>query len=255
MIHVGSFSEILEAKCNENGHPVAVKVSRKTPRAYNELEALKCLHHLNIVMLMSSVDESGWLYLIMELGTHGTLRHHYEHSLNVVPLTDTVRYFSEIVDGLAYVHHLGIIHRDVRVENVLLYGPWLTVKLCGFTHAVNMARLPDKDHKLPNTMPLMYLSPQSTPGYPRVASTSQDRWALGILLFYLLTGSRPWQMAAPCCNEFQMWKERGVFTYHIIDPDAFVVICGLLRVSEKHRFHVWQCSTKKFYVSQLDPSL
>lgn len=124
-----------------------------------------------------------------------------------LPLGETVRIVSEICDALDVAHEAGIIHRDLKPDNVMLVGDERQVKLVDF----GVAKLADAAKKLTQEGMAMgtptYMSPEQCAGDPVSAQT--DLYALGVMLFELLTGELPFD--APTLQ--------GLFLKHMLhDP-------------------------------------
>eukprot|EP00638_Chattonella_subsalsa_P005714 CAMPEP_0117743888 /NCGR_PEP_ID=MMETSP0947-20121206/6413_1 /TAXON_ID=44440 /ORGANISM="Chattonella subsalsa, Strain CCMP2191" /LENGTH=209 /DNA_ID=CAMNT_0005560695 /DNA_START=381 /DNA_END=1008 /DNA_ORIENTATION=- len=102
-------------------------------------------------------------------------------------------YFNELVEALKYCHSVGVLHKDVKPENVLIDGDH--IKLCDFgscsfidsAEATNM-------HGSPSYSPPESFSAREKPGC-RQELAAQDVWSLGITLFAMVTGFLPWMEA------------------------------------------------------------
>ena len=147
-----------------------------------EARALAKVKHPNVVQVFDAGEEDGEAWLVMELVEGGTLA-------SRIPLTprDAVRVMSAVCEALQAVHDAGLVHRDVKPENVLL-TPSGEVKLSDFgiareTKSVGLTR-PGAAMGTPG-----FLAPEVLAGEP--ATPRADVYALGAMLRQLVTGQTP----------------------------------------------------------------
>ncbi|MGH3977197.1 MAG: protein kinase domain-containing protein, partial [Pseudonocardiaceae bacterium] len=178
--------------------PVAIKVM--TPqfaadplflqRFEREARAAARLHHSGVVAVHDQgVDSSptgNHVFLVMELVEGGTLRDVLrEHGTLPVPLAITV---AEIVlSALAAAHREGLVHRDIKPENVLI-GPGGVVKVADFGLVRAAAEASSTGEVILGTV--AYLSPEQVA--TGAADARSDVYAVGVLLFEMLTGAPPY---------------------------------------------------------------
>lgn len=99
---------------------------------YREAESLKKLNHKNIIALYHAFLEGKQLCMIMEYAAGGELFKYVEekHRLNEI---EARKIFQQIVNAMSYCHNRGIVHRDLKLENVLFKSPGeLLVKVVDF---------------------------------------------------------------------------------------------------------------------------
>ena len=146
--------------------------------------------HENIVRLetafvvASGNNSSNCLLIVMEFCNQGDLFQHLEATeANRFPEQDALAIFSHILSGLRFLHRLGIAHRDLSLENVLVKDG--ICKISDFGLAID-TNLHPKSQEIVGKR--FYMAPEVVQGDwydPKAA----DIWSLGILLFILLTGS------------------------------------------------------------------
>eukprot|EP00927_Polykrikos_kofoidii_P072895 TRINITY_DN68975_c0_g1_i1.p1 TRINITY_DN68975_c0_g1~~TRINITY_DN68975_c0_g1_i1.p1 ORF type:complete len:663 (+),score=107.67 TRINITY_DN68975_c0_g1_i1:55-1989(+) len=145
MIAQGGFSVVYHGQWNTT--KVAVKklfdpnISEELLAEFdNEVQKLEQIRHPNILMLLAVHRKPPALSLVTELVEGGSLFHmlHYPSKFNFayprsegVPVEDVMQILDTSGVAIAYIHARGIVHRDVKTQNVLL-TPTLTVKLCDF---------------------------------------------------------------------------------------------------------------------------
>jgi serine/threonine-protein kinase len=186
-------------------HPVAVKIlhpvllGRRRARGLflREAVALQRLRHPNIVHFFGLVEQQGQLAIVIEFIEGQTLdkvinshaRGRQTNDLPVMPFLLVWHYFAQLLGALSAVHHLGIIHRDVKPANILIRTDGI-VKLTDF----GIARVPqgavvDTGGMAPGTG--AYMAPEQVTGGELDART--DLYGAAIVLFEMLTGITPFE--------------------------------------------------------------
>lgn len=124
----GEFGKVKMGWKKEGGVQVAIKLIRREsldhnptrlPKIYREISILRELRHPNIVRLHEMVETDRHIGLILEYASGGEL---FDHILNHRYLKDNAarRLFAQLVSGVGYLHKKGIVHRDLKLENLLL---------------------------------------------------------------------------------------------------------------------------------------
>lgn len=158
-----------------------------------EAELASTLSHPNIISIIDFGDDPDWgLFLVMELLEGQTLA---DHIANGPPLSvaSVCRIIEQLADAIHHSHANDIVHGDVKSENILCIdetdksaGPF-QVKLLDFGTARIATGLPGRDNVVTGTP--AYMAPERIVGSP--PAPSQDIYALGVVMFELLTGSLP----------------------------------------------------------------
>lgn len=188
----GSFGIVYQATVIETGETVAIKKVLQDRRFKNrELQVMKLLDHPNVVSLKHSFlargdGEEVFLNLVMEFipeTIHRTLRNHTK-SKKLVPLLFTKVYMYQICRAISYIHSMGICHRDIKPQNLLLDPISHVVKLCDFGSAKvlvkgqpNVAYICSRYYRAPE---LVFEATEYT--------TAIDVWSLGCVMAELLIG-------------------------------------------------------------------
>lgn len=129
-------------------------------------------------------------YLVMEYLNFGTLRQSLNSCGSPLPLTHTLEWFQEIVLALNCVHKSGLIHRDLKIENILLREDGtLTLTDYGISKRILLAAGFVSEQQL-HCSPY-YVSPEQLSG--DACSQATDIYSLGVILFELLTGRKPYE--------------------------------------------------------------
>ncbi len=187
----GGFADVYLGEHVYDGTRAAIKVPRsrsqdERERFVKEIRTLAGLRHPHIVRVLEYAVEGDIPFLAMNYARRGSLRQIYRKG-TLFSLETIVSYVMQIADGLQYVHDRRLVHCDVKLSNILL-GPRGTVWLSDFGIAVNIPRLSllGKSHSGAGTV--NYISPEQLQGFPCPAS---DQYALGVVVYELLTGDTP----------------------------------------------------------------
>ena len=176
-------------------HLVAIKFiklthnQRELLRFQTERELLASLHHANIAQLIGGGRIEERLYMIMEW-VDGVSITAYANQ-NKLKLFELLKCFIQVCDAVRFAHSNGIIHRDIKPSNILVKKDG-TVKLLDF----GIAKTLDADDtvtKSATMLTLSYSSPEQINGRP--ASTASDIYALGVVLYELLTKQKVYKSA------------------------------------------------------------
>ncbi|MCL7046479.1 hypothetical protein MKW94_002579, partial [Papaver nudicaule] len=144
VVGTGSFGVVFQAKCRETGEIVAIKKVLQDKRYKNrELQIMQMLDHPNIVALkhnfFSTTDkEELYLNLVLEFVPETVYRvaKHYTRMNQRMPLIYVKLYTYQICRSLAYIHNcIGICHRDIKPQNLLVNPHTHQLKLCDFGSA------------------------------------------------------------------------------------------------------------------------
>ena len=156
-------------------------------RFLREIKVLASLSHPNIAQLRTALTVDNQLLMIMEYVEGTTLAERLEKG--AIPLADILNYIDQVLSALSYAHQQGVIHRDIKPSNMIL-TPQGVVKLMDF----GIARS-GNDRSLTMTGTtlgsLNYMSPEQVKGEPTDARS--DIYSVGISLYELVTGKRPFQ--------------------------------------------------------------
>jgi serine/threonine-protein kinase len=158
-------------------------------RFLREARAIARLEHPNIVDIFDVLDVDGVPYIIMEYIDGGALSDIMRYGEKIDPQLG-ISYIIQAASALAHLHERGVIHRDVKPENMLIDSK-NTLKLMDF----GIARLDDDSFRTKTGLILgspEYMSPESIEGR-RDLDARSDIYSLGILLYYVVCGKLPFE--------------------------------------------------------------
>lgn len=234
----GGMGSVFYGVDRETGSAVAIKRIRSDlahwapallGRFLREMEILRLLDHPNIVKLISSAPDGDEQQIVMEYMGGGSLRTLLAAE-KTLPIARTVAVGLELTDALARAHHLGVVHRDIKPGNVLLTENG-TPKLADFGLSMLVGHESSTSNGVLGTM--AYASPEALSG--QASDARSDLWSLGVLLFEMVTGQRPFAGDTPAALVSSV-LHRPTPDLEALRPDAPVQFVDLVyRLLEKNR--------------------
>ena len=157
-------------------------------RFNREAKAVTSLSHPNIVSIYDVENEGEFYYLILEYVEGMTLKDYMIKNPRI-PIETIVHIAKQVAAGLSHAHQNGIIHRDIKPQNILM-NENLTCKITdfGIARAYGDTTLTQTNQMLGT---VYYLSPEQARG--NVATAQSDIYSLGILIFEMITGQIPFK--------------------------------------------------------------
>ncbi len=176
------------------------------------------LNHPNIVTVydMGTIDERP--YIAMEL-LEGTTLLEEMHDRPPMPMADLMAHFKQITAAVQYAHEQGIIHRDIKADNIMITAE-SRVKLMDFGLA-RALEAPSRTVLVAGTAE--YMSPEQIVGEDVDERT--DIYALGVLLFRLVAGRFPYQEG----NVLQQHRESPIPDPRRFNPSVSAGFCAVIR--------------------------
>ncbi len=188
----GGMADVYACVDERDGRDVAVKVLRDigpsdAGQRSAEVQFLAELRHPHLVELLDAGSHEGREFVVMPLVEGPTLGQLCREG--PLPLVRTGQIGAAVADGLAYIHAEGVVHRDVKPDNVLL-GPSTQVRLAdfGIARLISATRVTQTGLMVGTAN---YLAPEQVNGAHIGAPT--DVYALGLVLLECLTGRREYQ--------------------------------------------------------------
>ena len=238
----GTFGVVKLSINKQTGEKVAIKVINEknipTEEKLNflrEIEILKTLKHPNILRIYSYITKEKQLYLITEY-IRGIELLQYISLKKKIEEKEACLYFQQIICGLEYLHKMGIVHRDIKAENILVDHHLKEIKIIDFG-------LSNKYSKKSNLLSTLcgsphYAAPEVLQGRgykPRPV----DIWSAGIVLYYMLSGKLPFQGD----SDQDLYKKIIAGNFKNIDAvskEANDLIQNILNPNPMKRFNISQ---------------
>ncbi|KAF9547430.1 hypothetical protein EC957_008440 [Mortierella hygrophila] len=233
----GSSGCVKLARHRKTNEKVAVKIISKASLANKaavhrgierEIAIMKLINHPHVIRLYDVYETEKELFLVMEFVAGGEL---FEYLVNKGRLdeSEALRFFQQIIVGLAFCHKRKICHRDLKPENLLL-DDRMNVKIADFGMASlqKTGRLLETSCGSPH-----YASPEVVTGL-KYDGSSSDIWSCGIILYALLTGHLPFDDE----NIRQLLSKVKAGKFYMptdISPGARDLISRMLTVNPKRR--------------------
>ena len=202
-IGAGKFSSVYKAFSKKSGNKYAVKIIEKSKLTSeelgllkNETSIMKILNHPGLLSLHESFETLEAFYHVIEL-VEGLDLYQYIIRHDFLEEIEVSKIMKKLLLALFQLHNIGIVHRDLKAENVMLgydmdedgnqsSREWKNLKIIDFGLACYSEELVDKQI-LCGT--LSYISPELLRGHK--ATFSSDIWSLGIIFYFLLKGELP----------------------------------------------------------------
>src|SRR5436309_760039 len=164
-------------------------------RFRREVELAASLQHPHIVPLLSAAASGDLLYYTMPLVEGESLRAKLGRE-GELPVSEPIRILADVADALAYAHAHGVVHRDVKPDNVLISGKHAVVTDFGVSKAVSASSGGSLTSLGVALGTPAYMAPEQAAADPHLDHRA-DLYALGILGYEMLTGRPPFTAATP----------------------------------------------------------
>ncbi|OMJ95641.1 hypothetical protein SteCoe_887 [Stentor coeruleus] len=163
-----------------------IKSSELKNKFINEISVLKMLDHPNIIKLYEFFEDDNSYYLVTDYLSGGELLD-YILKNKVLSEKNTAKYIKQALESVAYLHSKNIVHRDIKLENLMLESnePNALLKLIDF--GTSIISSPFKKLKTYKGT-ISYLSPEV---FENEYNEKCDLWSIGVIMYILLSGKMP----------------------------------------------------------------
>ncbi|XP_071962411.1 testis-specific serine/threonine-protein kinase 3-like [Antedon mediterranea] len=229
-----SFYDKINSKC-------AMKIicRRKAPKDFlqkflpRELRIIRRVRHKNIISFYDVFELNNKVFIAMEIAGHGDLLEYIK--LRGALSEDKSRiFFTQLVDGVEYMHRLGIVHRDLKCENLLLDGRNnIKISDFGFSRELNPGDLSktfcgSAAYAAPEVL-------QGTPYHPK----AYDVWSMGVILYIMVCGSMPYDDSnIKRMIKDQTEKKLGFSSRLKLSSDTKELVLSVLRSEVARRYTI-----------------
>ena len=276
----GAFGKVNLCLHIGSGHLVAMKTFVKKDSKYketkeklkNEVEVLSKLHHPFINQILDNFETDTHFFIVMEYICGDLLS--FIRKRNKLNEQIAKMIFKQLIEGLKYIHKKNIIHRDIKLDNILI-DTTNTVKICDFGVSRKIER-GEKIYERCGTP--AYIAPEI---YKKIGYTGfqSDVWSAGITLYYILSGNLPFKgnnihelENAILYGEYKKIKDISFEANDIIDrmlrldPKDRITIEEILKhpwlrnvnLENRHKLNIFTATEKKvlskYYVDYLNAS-
>ncbi|CAL1265467.1 unnamed protein product [Larinioides sclopetarius] len=250
----GNFSQVRAGVHALTKERVAVKIldksklDNKTQKMLaREILSMETLHHPHVIRLYEVLETLSRIYLVMEYANGGELFHrisqHGSFSEKAArPL------FAQITAAVDHMHSHNIVHRDLKAENVFFHGP-NTVKVGDFGFSTYIQDSQEPLRTFCGSPP--YAAPELFRDDSYVGPMV-DVWALGVLLYFMLTASMPFKATTVSGLKKQILE--GEYTIpDYLSTECHYLIVGILKQDPKSRTTLEQLKKSNWLMGQTLP--
>lgn len=239
----GGFAKCYEFKCKNNNKLYAAKIVSKSnlvkipakQKLKSEIKIHKSLHHPNIVKFEHVFEDKNNVYILLEICKNKTLNEMLKKR-KVVTEMEVKFFLDQILKAVKFMHKNKVIHRDLKLGNLFL-GDNMQIKIGDFGLATIIEFQGQLRHTICGTP--NYIAPEILEGKSGGHSYEVDLWAIGVIIFTLLTGRPPFETD----DVKETYKRIKINSYkfpdHIlISQDAKDLIKSLLIIDPKMRLKI-----------------
>lgn len=229
LIGSGGMANVYKAKCHRLNRLVAIKILKSDlaedaefrRRFRDESQAVAMLSHPNIVSVYDVSRDGDLEYIVMELIDGITLKQYMERR-GLMDWRESLHFIMQIMRGLSHAHSRGIIHRDIKPQNIMVLRDG-SVKVADF----GIACLANSGQTLTQEAlgSVHYISPEQARG-DRTDARS-DIYSAGVVLYEMLTGRLPFEGNSAVSVAIQHLSSVPLSPRDINDkvPEALELIC------------------------------
>jgi serine/threonine-protein kinase len=243
----GGMGIVYRAKDRRLKRPVAIKIlppelafrSEIRTRFLREAETAAQLNHPHIVPIYSVDESDGLVYFVMACVDGDNLGKRI-HERGPLPIDDSRRILAEVADALAYAHARGVVHRDIKPDNILLDAVDGHALVTDF--GIARAVIEGSDSRLTATGMAIgtpaYMSPEQSAGDREIDGRS-DLYSLGVVAYQMLAGELPFQASSTPAMLVKHLSERPMPIEQRrpdVPPDLAAIVMRLLEKEPQNRF-------------------
>ena len=244
-IGAGGMGEVWKAEDTRLGRTVAIKIlpqavaedAQAIARMKREARTAAQLYHPNIATIHAFEEASGRLFIVMELVAGEPLTRVIRRG--PIAEADVCRIGRSVAEALAEAHEKGIVHRDIKPDNIMVNGPRVKVLDFGIAKQVEPQNVSTEDPTTVLTQQGMiigtvfYMSPEQALGKPLDART--DLFSLGVVLYEAVTGRLPFRGDTATDTITRIVRDEAPLPVHVSRGLA-TIITACLRKDREARF-------------------
>lgn len=227
---------LIESK--KDHHKYIMKIKSNDIDVTEKLKALKTIKpfkHPNIVQFKKYSKKMNYQYFIYKYIEGQNMGEYIKN--NTLTLNDIKIIFLQIAEGIRFFHNLNIIHCDLKLDNIIVDNDKHVV-ITDF----ELSRVINSDHSNCEIMfnnligTIHYLAPESY--NLNIYSKATDIWALGIILYFTITGQYPCQVDSVFVNNYNMYRRNDFkhINFNIIKNDKLrFIVSNMLQYEDSKR--------------------
>lgn len=249
----GSYGKVIEALDSATLRRVAIKEIKKRrlkrhrfgrkahegeQKVKREIAIMRHVGaHPNVTKLMEVIESerNQKMYMVLEYAS-GTLRELLKANAGPLPALQVQSYLRQLILGLEFIHSKGVIHRDIKPDNIMIDASAECVKISDFGVAQTLDIYTSSDFITSSVGSPAFQPPEVASGHLRFSGPKADVWALGVTLFNMCTGEYPFHGR----NKYHLLDNiaKGVFTIPDFVSDTLLrdLIEGMLTRRPTRRF-------------------
>ncbi|KIR58322.1 RAN protein kinase [Cryptococcus bacillisporus CA1873] len=193
--------------------------------------------HPSIITMDRIFEEGDYIYVVMDYGDEGDLFSMITDKKRYVGDNELIRnVFLQLLDGVSWMHSLGISHRDIKPENIVCSQDGTRVRICDFGLATSEER--SSEFGCGSTF---YIAPECLgdwfPENKTYPTRSGDIWSLGVILVNLVCGRNPWRIASPSDESFNSYLADPHFLRKIlpVSDECLYILTQIFTVHPEER--------------------
>lgn len=255
----GGFARVYEFINIESKKTYAGKLIEKTSlcksrvrqKLMTEIKIHKSLNHPNIVKFEHFFEDSENVYILLELCQNHSLSDLIRRRKRLTEI-EVQYYLSQIIDSLIYLHGQKVIHRDIKLGNLLL-NEKMQIKLADFGLACKLEFEGERKSTICGTP--NYIAPEIIAGGSG-HSYEVDVWSLGVLAFTMLVGRPPFETSDVKDTYRRIKSNAYSFPEHVeLSYEAKELIIKILVLDPKERPNLHQIKDFKFFTKNSIPTM
>ena len=201
LVGVGGMANVYRGVDEKTGNAIAVKVLKEefldneelVRRFKNESKAISILSHPNIVKVYDVSVTDRLQYIVMEYVDGITLKEYLKQRGGALTWKETVYFATQVLGALQHAHAKGIIHRDVKPQNIMLLADG-SIKMMDFGIA-RFSRAQSQTVSDKAIGSVHYISPEQAKG--DVTDAKADIYSVGVMMYEMLSGRLPFDSDSP----------------------------------------------------------
>jgi serine/threonine-protein kinase len=232
-----------------DGSAVAIKVLHPelaltvtAQRFLQEVNLLRRLVHPGVAQVLDSGEADPFVYYVMPFVPGPNLKQHLERARRA-SVSDTQRIARDLLTALQYAHGAGIVHRDVKPENVILSPDGPVLVDFGIARAIAEAGTTRLTRSGFTVGTSTYMSPEQVRGEKDIDHRT-DLYSLGCVLFECLAGRPPFQHAREEMVLQMQQTEAAPDVRTLRDETPAALAAAIARALEKDRHRRWQTAAE-----------